>query len=123
MARENTKNNWLLTSIFLLCDKCCVLKRCQVVATVVRAQLCLVVKICLNCASATNQFHRLPFGQAPTLFLRVQKYNILCMEKNGGRLKSTSVFLPHETFKNPNSGIDETLILYKSGDATHRYCN
>ena len=25
------------------------------------------------------------------------------MVKNGGRLKSNPVFLPHETFKNPNS--------------------
>ena len=106
MARENTKNNWLSTSIFLLCDKCCALKRCQVVATVVRAQLCLVVKICLNCASATNQFHRLPFGQAPTLFLRVQKYHILCTwRKTGVDLSLPLFFSPMKRSKIPNLDI------------------
>ena len=35
--------------------------------------------------------------------------HFMYMEKNRGRLKSTPVFLPHETFKNSNSG-DENYI-------------
>ena len=44
------------------------------------------------------------------------------MEKNGGRLKYTPVFLYHETFKNPNSGfLSLSLSLTTQGVGLREY--